>query len=270
MATDRYWDRVAVAMHMDTSGFPDVKGNTVTVSGVTASTTSKFGGYAAYFNGSSYLTIGVTAAYTGDFHLGFWLYGGSAGTCIFSNTAYTYLYNNNLSINNTTVISSLGMTFSTAWSYIEIFRVGGVVFLYQGGALKGVGKYTGTATFTNLVFGRYAPGSNLYFTGYIDDVLLTSVARRAGGATLTVPTAAFAESLPPTYSGTTKDENNNFIARVVHLLRRSDGALAGTATSNATTGAFSIMALDESAHYAVCLDDNLDENALIYDNITLV
>jgi hypothetical protein len=72
-------------------------------------------------------------------------------------------------------------------------------------------------------------------------------------------------------AGTVKDSVDAFAARTVRAYRRSDGALAGSTTSNGTTGAFAIAALDATAHYAVCLDDGTpDENALIFDNITPV
>ena len=55
-------------------------------------------------------------------------------------------------------------------------------------------------------------------------------------------------------SGTVKDSAGNFCARMVRAYRRSDGAFAGEVVSNATTGAYSITALDTSKHYAIVLD----------------
>lgn len=55
-------------------------------------------------------------------------------------------------------------------------------------------------------------------------------------------------------SGTVKDVNGDFARRVVRAYRRSDGAFAAQAVSDATTGAFSCAALDTSAHYVLTLD----------------
>lgn len=60
-------------------------------------------------------------------------------------------------------------------------------------------------------------------------------------------------------SGTVKDVNGDFARRVVRAYRRSDGAFAAQAVSDATTGAFSCTALDASAHYALQLDGDVPE-----------
>lgn len=60
-------------------------------------------------------------------------------------------------------------------------------------------------------------------------------------------------------SGTVKDVNGDFARRVVRAYRRSDGAFAAQAVSDATTGAFSCTALDASAHYVLQLDGEVAE-----------
>lgn len=60
-------------------------------------------------------------------------------------------------------------------------------------------------------------------------------------------------------SGTVKDVNGDPARRVVRAYRRSDGAFASQAVSDATTGAFSCAALDTSAHYALTLDGEVAE-----------
>lgn len=62
-----------------------------------------------------------------------------------------------------------------------------------------------------------------------------------------------------TISGTVKNEAGNFAQRIVRAYRRSDGAFASQAVSDATTGAFSCAALDTSAHYALTLDGDVPE-----------
>lgn len=62
-------------------------------------------------------------------------------------------------------------------------------------------------------------------------------------------------------SGTTKNAAGAFAAKVVRVHRRSDGAVAGTVVSDATTGAYSVTTLDASAHYALEFDtDDYDVN----------
>lgn len=60
----------------------------------------------------------------------------------------------------------------------------------------------------------------------------------------------------PTISGTVKDTSGNSAERLVFAYRRDSGALAGTALSNATTGAYSITVTDTSEHFVVAFDTN--------------
>lgn len=72
-----------------------------------------------------------------------------------------------------------------------------------------------------------------------------------------------------TISGTVKDEAGNFAQRIVRAYRRSDGAFASQAVSDATTGAFSCAALDTSAHYALTLDGEVAENDPYWNSVVL-
>ena len=69
-------------------------------------------------------------------------------------------------------------------------------------------------------------------------------------------------------SGTVRDGDGNFVARTVRVYLRSSGELVGETTSDASTGAFSIDVGASAQHYAICLDDDLSENALIFDGVT--
>ena len=70
----------------------------------------------------------------------------------------------------------------------------------------------------------------------------------------------------PTLSGTVKDSVGNLAPRAVRAYRKSDGALSGATTSDPTTGAFSIPALDGTAHFAVVHDCDADP---YWDNVVL-
>lgn len=72
-----------------------------------------------------------------------------------------------------------------------------------------------------------------------------------------------------TISGTVKNEAGNFAQRIVRAYRRSDGAFASQAVSDATTGAFSCAALDTSAHYALTLDGEVAEYDPYWSNVVL-
>ena len=71
-----------------------------------------------------------------------------------------------------------------------------------------------------------------------------------------------------TISGTVEDSSGNFAARMVRAYRRSDGAFAGQAISNATTGEYSITALDISAHFVIAFDGVAEEgDPYWYNNV---
>lgn len=72
-----------------------------------------------------------------------------------------------------------------------------------------------------------------------------------------------------TISGTVRDSSGSFAARLVRAYRRSDGALAGQAVSNATTGAYSITTLDDTAHFAIVHDGAAVEGDPYWNNVVL-
>lgn len=72
-----------------------------------------------------------------------------------------------------------------------------------------------------------------------------------------------------TISGTVKNVAGNFAQRIVRAYRRSDGAFASQAVSDATTGAFSCAALDTSAHYALTLDGEVAEYDPYWNSVVL-
>jgi len=67
-------------------------------------------------------------------------------------------------------------------------------------------------------------------------------------------------------SGVVKDAAGAFVARDVRAYLRSTGELVATATSNGTTGAYSLPVNAAVPHYVVHLDDA--ENAVVFDHLT--
>ena len=298
MAGDPYWNNVVLAMHMDEVGLSDLKGHAVTLNGNAArsATQSKFGGYSAYFDGTGdYLSLADSEEWNfgaGDFTIEAWVYlnspgavaarvicgqqTGSVATSSFvfyfsvSGSAYTGLV---LKVSNgaTEAYPSASYSFSAGTLYhVAVSRASGVVRFFVNGAKVG-SDISNTYAFPNstadLRIGNWN-GQTFDDTGYIDDLRITKgVARYT--ADFAVPTAAFPNT-PPQLSGTVKDSSGNFAARVVRSHRRSDGVIGGSTTSSASDGSFSLAAYDGSVHYVICLDDDLNENALILDNITPV
>lgn len=286
MAKDPYWNSVVLAMHMDDAGLTDLKGHAVTLNGNAArsSAQSKFGGYAAYFDGSGdYLTAPTGADFafgTGDFTVECWINPVSVAglTVIYDSRTGSVGSVGGISIavssgtlrcdtNEANVLTG-GVVTTGAWQHVALSRASGVFKLWLGGSQVATSGAAYTLSDGYMFVGTDKTGA-AYFNGYIDDLRITKgVARYTSG--FTPPTGAFADR-GPELSGTVKDKDGNFAARMVRAYRRSDGMLAGTAVSSGVDGTFSVNAYDGSAHYVVCLDDGTpDENALILDNITPV
>lgn len=212
-ATDPFFSSVALLLHMDGSGntFTDSSayGRAVTANGdVTQSTAqSKFGGKAAYFDGSGdYLTFGSAdlSLGSGDFAIEMWVYPTQTQTAFLAdwrlsgNTGGPSLYMVNGQLNfydggplNLAASQSLS---PNQWTHVAVSRSSGVVRIYQGGTLVGTQTMaTNMVGSGNFVIG-WAGGSNPYFTGYIDDFRLTRGSDRGYGSTITVPTAPFPDA----------------------------------------------------------------------------
>lgn len=299
MANDPYWNSVVLAMHMDDTGLTDLKGHAVTLNGNAArsSAQSKFGGYSAVFDGKDDCFAMASSTDwvfgTGDFTIEFWLY--RAGDTVASTVSSGVLLDLRTAEPSAQVELHLtGSTYASprrvalyvngadrlvstsqigaGFSHIAVARNAGVTKLYINGVAEG-GTYTDTNNYAAapLIVGRrFAAVSSDYrsLNGYIDDLRITKGVSRYT-ANFTVPAEAFPNT-PPQLSGTVKDSSGTPVSRVVRAYRRSDGVIGGSAVSSASDGAFSVSAYDGSSHYVVCLDDDLNENALIFDNLTPV
>ncbi len=291
MANDPYWNSVVLAMHMDDTGLTDLKGHTVTRVGNAArsSAQSKFGGYSAYFDGAGdYLTTPSSAdfsVFSDDFTIEFCFYLNSTANyphlvnvgAAETNRLGMFLSGGTLVVFVKTSTSTYGNILSSTslqvgqWYHTAVTKTDGTWRLFVDGNVVATSSSTIIPSGAFSVccglqnFGGFASD---YLSGYIDDLRITKgVARYI--ANFTVPTEAFPNTSPQLI-GTVTDANSNFVARTVRSYRRSDGIVGGTTVSSASDGTFSVSAYDGSAHYVVCLDDDLDENALIFDNITPV
>lgn len=285
MAYDPYWNSVVLAMHMDDVALTDVKGHAVTLNGNASRSAaqSKFGGYSAYLDGTGdYITVpsGSDFAFgTGDFTVEFWFMQTVAGNPFMidcrptssTNGAYvtTYIHAGTVVFftNSAARITSSAIT-TGAWYHVAVCRSGTSTRLFLNGTQTG-STYTDPTNYIASPVNIGASGNGLFpLTGYFDDIRITKgVARYT--ANFTVPAEAFANRMPR-LSGTVKDATGNFSARTVRAYKRSTGALSDSDTSSASDGTFALDAADDTAHYVICLDDDLGENALILDNLTPV
>jgi len=299
MAGDPYWNSVVLAMHMDgTNGsttFTDQKGNTVTASGNAQISTAQFAplngnGSSALFDGSGdYLTIPTSTSFdvgSGDFCIEFWLRstGGwsglvsrDAGTFATAGNWYLYMQSGYVAFfpisysSGAPLLTSSGVTVNNgAWHHVALVRNGSNWVIADDGISRASATWSGAmATTTNgLRVGNDATQAGDDFSGNIDDLRFTKGFARYTSFPFTPPAAPFPNNMAQV-AGTVKDSTGAFAARTIRAYRRSDGLLAGSATSNGTTGAFAIDALDSTPHYALALD-SASENALILDNITPV
>lgn len=257
MSGDINWSSVVFATHLDgadgSTSIVDAKGHSVTAGGgLQISTASaKFGGASAYFNGAdAYIGIADSGAFNfaGDFTIEFQANGDIVGKCLLSNTSGTYLYNNALNVNGAPIVTDLNLSSSSGgFRHYEISRAGTTLRVFEDGVLKGSGSLSGTANFTGLVFGKYAPNGNLWFSGYVDEVRITGGVARHTSA-FTPPTAEF-DFFAPAYDGvgsvTIQVQASGVgqykalgIADVtVHVIGNGSGALtySGTALVNLTS-----------------------------------
>lgn len=291
MANDPHWNSVVLAMRMDDAGLTDMKGHAVTLNGgVTySSVRSAYGGYSAKFDGTDDV---VSLADSADFDFG----GGDF-------TLECFVYRNTAA--GGMLFSKVGSFPTSQFSFIFGFGAAGAIYFYVSttGASTSVFKFSAdgvlptgvmthvalvrsgtnihicvngvpvaSETFSGVIYkstaalkiGAYNTTPTGFANAYIDEVRITKGVARYPGA---IP----AESLPntpPQLSGTVKDLAGSLVSRTVRSHRRSDGTIGGSTVSSASDGSFSLNAYDASSHYVVCFDDDLDENAIILDNIT--
>lgn len=285
-----YFRNLVLGMHMNGvdngASFVDVRGHTVSRYGNTVTKTGvkKFGSSSAYFDGASdYLAVAHAEDLLlgGDLTIAFQV----CVTAFPSQTNYPRVFakaedaaggmivyynsigNLYLKINGSLVIP-IGSLSLNVFKHIEICRAGSTIYTFADGALGGTGTYSGVLGSSNTIFigssSTYTGSSTYCLTGYLDEVeIYRGLCRHT--ANFTPPSEQFVDHMVQA-SGIVKDVSGALTSKPVHLHRQSDGALAGVAISDAVTGAFTIDALDTSAHYATCIYSNT-EPAITHHNI---
>jgi hypothetical protein len=215
-SSDASYASVALLMHMDGSNgsrvFVDEKGNTVSYYGNAEISTaqSKFGGASLACGGNGRLSIPHSAALdigASDFVIEFWF---NASTVtppyqeMFTKGAglQIYLGGNKvmvaLSANNNTIyfLSVQSGTITPGeWNHVALQKRGNQYLVFLNGQPtnnESVGLSPNTGT-DPIIIGAYANGA-YPFTGYIDDVRVTTGAWRYTGG-FTLPTEAYPNSL---------------------------------------------------------------------------
>jgi Concanavalin A-like lectin/glucanases superfamily len=275
-AGDQYFANVVLLMHMDDTELTDYRAKTVTIAGGAArsATESKFGGYSAYFDGTDdYLTLADSADFAfsnGNFTIECWFKqaatGGTYALCAQrTTTTSSYSFAFQITGSTLTFICSTSGTATTHtvtssytqetsnWHHAAAVRNGtNLIVFIDGVAGTSVGISTTALADSAAVLsiGADTTGSSNQYNGYIDDLRITKgVARYT--ANFTPPTVTH----PDTYfriSGVVLDESEEPAERTVRVRRLSDDALIGATISDATTGEYAVITLDQTAHYAVC------------------
>lgn len=212
---DVYWQNVSLLLLMDgdnnSQAFTDLSSHAHTVTAVgdakISTTQSKFGGSSLYLDGNGdSLTVASSASVsgTGDFTIEFWARPTAFGTayCVWlaNDTSYGFAtsINNNGTVSfGRSLVSSDGTTSNAVdfgqWNHVALCRSSGTLRIYING-VKGYDAAVSTSFASGTIrIGTDGGGSALPYSGYIDDLRITTVARYTG-STIAVPTAAFPTS----------------------------------------------------------------------------
>lgn len=278
MAGDSDFDKVALLLHADgasgATAFADSSSyaNTVTAFGGAQMTTAqvKFGSSAAIFNGTSaYLSAPPSTNFTfgtGDFCQEAFIYASANPT---SDAVLFCLRNANAGIFNNMVklspVGKIGWSDGVAWRessgsiplsqwvHFAVTRASGVVRIF----INGVENYSASHPI-DMVGARVmqigafeADGPNPvggFFGGFLDEIRITKGAARYT-ANFTPPIEAFPDvGTLYALSGAVTDASNSPAARLIRAYREDTGALAGSATSDAGSGAYSIAVATGGAY----------------------
>ena len=166
---------------------------------------------------------------------------GSVGLLVGSGSAATYAQE---------PITAAGAITTNTWQHIAFTRSGTTLRIFVDGALAQTATQTGTPTDGGkaMLVGRYPSGGGTadhWFSGYIDDLRITKGVARYTAA-FTPDSRASPDGLGEV-EGVVRDSAGALCSRTVRAYRRDTGVLAGSAVSDATTGAYRLATptLDE-------------------------
>lgn len=207
---DPYWAQTISLLRCDSGSLSDLKGRTYTNSGVASSMVqAKFGVDSCYFDGGSYLNFDVHNSFatgTSNMTLEGWVYPAAAGfTALFGSAArtgagldgygitsdYGILGNYQTALGGQVVPLSL-LPPANQWSHVALVRNGTTMTYYLNGNSVGSTTISSSYDLTSnyFVIGTIAYDQiNYNFTGYMEEIRVTSVARYTGN--FTVPASPF-------------------------------------------------------------------------------
>ena len=204
---------------------------------------------ATYFDGSSYLGLGTSTDFdfTGDFTVSCWIYQ-EASTGSGTQTSYQAILGGNGSgivgwnfyiTRSTGVLQWYYNSFPTQaaayikpkqWHHIAACRSGTDLHLYLDGTrYQTVSSYTGTISNNSATeIGRDVGGADVYFTGYISDVVIKNGTADYTGATYTLPTAPATSNAANTVLHLPMDNPGIFDKTGTHTLQLVNNTVTST------------------------------------------
>lgn len=246
---------------------------------------SVFGGSSILFDGlGDYLTVASHADFafgTSDFTVEFFFRQATAGTNFLldfrpnssTNGAYitTYIDRGTVQFySNTGVRITSGAITVGAWYHFELSRSAGSTKMFLNGAQAGSSYADSTNYLISPVnIGASGNGTST-FNGNMSPIRTTKgVARHTSAFT---PPALPYPDYAGQIHGNVKDAAGANAARLLRAYRRDTGALSGSATSDASTGNYTINCPTVGEHTVIALDDDAGNayNALVLDRITPV
>lgn len=203
LSADPYFANTVLLLNLNSLPFTDVKGKTVTNSGVQLSGVSQFGGGSAQFPSLSYLSVPASTDFdfgTGDFTIEAFVYHTTTGDyrlLIESRAADTvtpYVWsidptNKLYFLGSVAAVTTTNSVTVNTWTHVALVRASGVVKMFIGG----VEGYSGTdaGNFTSgskIQIGGRDFATGFSFLGNMDDFRITKgVARYT--ANFTPPTS---------------------------------------------------------------------------------
>lgn len=219
---DYYYPYVLLLLHGDAADnsttFTDssISPKTVSANGnaIISTTQSKFGGSSMYFDGTGdFLSTPNIDSFNfsdSNFTVEFWVYptsntiGGIVGNRDNLTTGYGWsivrqadgsVYIQSYSLNVTTAAGTVPIN---TWTHVAVSCFSNSAKIFLNGALYAIGNIGihATSSPVDFVVGKAHHSVPQYFTGYIDEVRVTSAAARYA-AGFSVPTTAFPNEAPP-------------------------------------------------------------------------
>ena len=292
MAGDANYASVSLLLHGDganasttfTDNSPTPKTPTVNGNAQISTAQSKFGGASIKLDGAGdYITYADSADFafgTGDFTVECWFYESATGairqivgqhsTASLTNTSFIILSDSgklsfSANYGSVSVVAANASTHTgSAWHHVAGVRDGTNIRLYLDGvhiASAAIGTNTVNNSTRPLCIGtvmndtgREPAGYD--FNGYIDDLRISKgVARYTGTGSFTPPAQAHPNGIGEV-AGVVYDDTGTPCARTVRAYRRDTGALIGSTTSDAGTGAYLITTPTLDEVQRIVLDDN--------------